>query len=291
MGNIFENLSCNWSINSERNFVTPTNEVKSFLFYAQETGIFSTYKGYLTERRGLNSFLILHTSKGQGTLIYDNVKYQLKSGDVFFIDCTAKHKYFNQSNEPWDFEWIHFNGPNLQGCFNYFHSQNQGVVAHTNNDNIKNLLIKLNDVNKNQYPQSDFITFNLLSQLLSELFLLNTPTLYKINSVPKYLLQIINEIDKTFCDKLSLEELAKKFNLNAFTLSRNFKKHFGMGIKAYITKKRMSYAKELLRYTDKSISEISEILSYENDEYFIALFKSYERLTPLSFRKKWQVNK
>lgn len=34
--------------------------------------------------------------------------------------------------------------------------------------------------------------------------------------------------------------------------------------------------------------KISEMLGYENTEYFIALFKRYEHTTPLAFRKKWQ---
>ena len=288
MNQIFENLNCNWSSDSERNFVTPQNELKTFMFYAQETGIFSTFKGYFTERNGLNSFLILHTSSGNGVLVYDDVEYQLKSGDVFFIDCTIKHKYFNSSNENWNFEWVHFNGPNAKAFFNYFKGQNQGVTIHVETDEIKNLLIKLNDINRAPYPKSDFITFKLISEIVSLLFVLGAPTEYATNGVPDYLLKIINELDKSFCTNVSLESISSAYNLNPFTLSRNFKKYFGVGIKNYITKKRMSYAKELLRFTDKPIWEISEILNYQNDEYFISLFKSYERMTPLSFRKKWQ---
>ena len=102
------------------------------------------------------------------------------------------------------------------------------------------------------------------------------------------MLKLRGEIDRRFCQTISLERLAKSLGRNKYALCRDFKKYFGIGFKEYVTTKRISYAKELLRFSDRSVSEISEMLGYENTEYFIALFKRYEHTTPLAFRKKWQ---
>lgn len=119
MNQILENLNCSWTEESERLFVTPSNELKNFLFYVQETGKFSTFQPYFTEREGLHSFLILLTLSGEGALEYQNRRYCLKKGDVFFIDCKPRHKYFAQSKENWDFLWVHFYGADARGFFNY----------------------------------------------------------------------------------------------------------------------------------------------------------------------------
>lgn len=288
MSELFESLSNSWTAESERNFVTPLNEFKNFLFYVQEVGVFSTYANYSAERMGLNSFLILHTSRGTGVLLYNGKKYVLNEGDVFFIDCTVKHKYFNAGPENWDFEWVHFNGPNAQACFHYFFAQNQGVAAKTQSESVRQLLLRLNRINKTPSARADILSFRILSQIISELFLLKAAPAYTKNGLPDYILDILNEIDRSFCSRLSLETLSKKFSVNPFVLSRNFKKYVGIGLKTYIIQKRISYAKELLRFTDKPVSETAEILHYENDEHFIALFKNYEHLTPLAFRKKWR---
>lgn len=288
MNDIFEHLSNLWTSDSERNFVTPLNELKNFLFYVQEVGLFSTFPNYFAERRGLNSFLILHTTAGTGTLLYNGEKYILNAGDVFFIDCTEKHKYFNASKESWVFEWVHFNGPNAKACFHYFLAQNQGVVVKTNSDSVRKLLIQLNEINKVPSARADILSFSLISQILAELFLLKSVPSFTKNELPDYLLDVLNEIDRSFCSEISLETLSHKFCLNPFVLSRNFKKHIGIGLKTYIIQKRISYAKELLRFTDKPVSEIAELLHYQNDEYFIALFKTYEHTTPLAFRKNWK---
>ena len=78
MNQILENLNCSWTEESERLFVTPSNELKNFLFYVQETGKFSTFQPYFTEREGLHSFLILLTLSGEGALEYQNRRYCLK---------------------------------------------------------------------------------------------------------------------------------------------------------------------------------------------------------------------
>ncbi len=277
-----------WTPSSERTFVTPLNELKEFLFYVQEVGVFSTYPQYFTEREGLNSFLILHTSNGEGRLVYEGKEHVLKKGTVFFIDCTKKHRYFNGSKEHWDFQWVHFNGVNAQAAFHYFYAQNQGVTVKADGEEVQRCIEELNRVNAEKKGAQDILSFRLLSELLAALFLLRGEPDFTKNTLPEYIVEVLNEIDRSFASKLTLERLAAKFALNPFVLSRNFKKYVGVGLKTYLTQKKISYAKELLRFTDKPIYEIAELLNYENTEYFIALFKRYEGITPLSFRKKWK---
>ena len=288
MNQTLENLNCSWTEESERLFVTPSNELKNFLFYVQETGKFSTFQPYFTEREGLHSFLILLTLSGEGALEYQNRRYCLKKGDVFFIDCKPRHKYFAQSKENWDFLWVHFYGADARGFFNYFSAQNEGVATKVRSEECVNIMTRLNEINRRPSPQSDILSFRLLSELLSELLLSGTPAAFSPNTVPEHMLKLRGEIDRRFCQTISLERLAKSLGRNKYALCRDFKKYFGIGFKEYVTTKRISYAKELLRFSDRSVSEISEMLGYENTEYVIALFKRYEHTTPLAFRKKWQ---
>ena len=51
---------------------------------------------------------------------------------------------------------------------------------------------------------------------------------------------------------------------------------------------RLSYAKELLKYTDLPVNEIAERCGINQASHFINLFKSREHITPLQFRKSWK---
>lgn len=92
-------------------------------------------------------------------------------------------------------------------------------------------------------------------------------------------------IDANFTGKLEREEMAKNVYLNADYLSRIFRKEMGMSISDYIIMLRMDMAKDLLRNTNLSITQISEKCGYSNFSYFAKMFKKSFGLSPIEFRK------
>ena len=53
----------------------------------------------------------------------------------------------------------------------------------------------------------------------------------------------------------------------------------------YIVSLRVNAAKGYLENTNKSISEISDAVGYENALYFSRLFKKYTGMTPTEYKK------
>lgn len=68
-------------------------------------------------------------------------------------------------------------------------------------------------------------------------------------------------------------------------LFQKFQKELGMSIGAYITHCRLREAKALLRYTDKSLGEISSYLCFSSQSHFQNVFKKHVGRTPLEYRK------
>lgn len=68
-------------------------------------------------------------------------------------------------------------------------------------------------------------------------------------------------------------------------LFQKFQKELGMSIGAYITHCRLREAKALLRYTDKSLGEISSYLCFSSQSHFQNVFKKHIGCTPLEYRK------
>lgn len=93
------------------------------------------------------------------------------------------------------------------------------------------------------------------------------------------------------CDNLhneiTLEDLSRLTGLNVSYLSRLFKAESGIGINAYIQKKRMETAANMLVYTDYSIAEISSMLAFADQSYFGQIFKKCYKLTPREYRNKF----
>lgn len=68
-------------------------------------------------------------------------------------------------------------------------------------------------------------------------------------------------------------------------LFKRFQQELGMGIAAYINQCRLREAKSLLRYTDKTLGEISSYLCFSNQSYFQNVFKKHYGMTPLEYRR------
>ncbi|MFD0676548.1 MULTISPECIES: helix-turn-helix domain-containing protein [unclassified Paenibacillus] len=56
----------------------------------------------------------------------------------------------------------------------------------------------------------------------------------------------------------------------------------------YIITRRITFAKELLKYSSIPVAEIAAQCGTDNVSHFISLFKHREEMTSLAFRKKWQ---
>lgn len=67
-------------------------------------------------------------------------------------------------------------------------------------------------------------------------------------------------------------------------MSRLFKKETGESISGYIRGKKMEVAQNLLRYTDHSMIEIANLLSFSSESHFIQQFREVVGMTPKKYR-------
>ena len=70
-------------------------------------------------------------------------------------------------------------------------------------------------------------------------------------------------------------------------LTKIFKEQYGTTINAYISQKRITAAKQLLRFSDKTIEQVSAEIGINDTNYFTRLFKKIEGITPGEYRKQW----
>ncbi|TCO73123.1 helix-turn-helix domain-containing protein [Marinisporobacter balticus] len=92
-------------------------------------------------------------------------------------------------------------------------------------------------------------------------------------------------IDENIENTPSVKELAVKLNTSVYKLQKGFKDITGDTVYAYIKKVKIEKAKYLLKNTDMSILEITNEIGYENPSKFSNLFKRYNDITPLKYRK------
>ncbi len=87
-------------------------------------------------------------------------------------------------------------------------------------------------------------------------------------------------------EKINMEDMAQRLNLNPSHFSRLFKSETGETFITYVTRIKMERAQELLDQSNLTIQEIAEHLGYEHTSYFIKLYRNFSGHSPNEQRRK-----
>ncbi|WP_052714204.1 AraC family transcriptional regulator [Paenibacillus dauci] len=272
---------------STRLILTPSSTAQATYFFVQEIGRFKTTFPYFTERERLHSYLILHTLSGRGRLHYQGQQHVVGQGDLFFINCMEYQRYEAMEEDDWEFLWVHVQGSTLDGYYEQF-CQRQIPVCHlAESSSIPELMRQLLHVQIPRNNKTELISSQLIVQLLTEVVLTSIHTGEKNNAIPASILDLQQFLENHYTDPITLDDLAQKYNTNKFQLSRDFKQYIGLPPIEYLINIRINAAKNMLRYSNKSIQQIASAVGIYNVSHFINLFKARVDCTPLAYRKEW----
>lgn len=93
-----------------------------------------------------------------------------------------------------------------------------------------------------------------------------------------------NCIKENLLNDMTVEELANKLNISRGNLATRFKKETGLTITDYILSEKVEMAKNLLAFSDKTLTSISYYLGFSSQSHFLNTFKKYTGTTPKKFR-------
>ncbi len=272
---------------SERILVTPSSYTKSHYLYVQETGTLKSLQPHVSRREKLESFLFFIVTEGSGKLTYQNVSYSIKSGDCVWINCLKSYSHESSITSPWTLKWVHFFGSQANEFYSLYNEM-EGPVIFTpaSLSPYMGLLQGLYQTQQQKNALSDLVTHNLLTNLITQIF---TDTLnHFLNaSIPEKFAKIRNYIEEHYHEKISLDQLSKLFYISKYHLAREYQRLFGITITNDLTMKRLSHAKSMLRFSKESIEVIASLSGFQTSSYFIKVFKRFENITPLEYRRKW----
>ena len=97
--------------------------------------------------------------------------------------------------------------------------------------------------------------------------------------------QLLTFVDERYLDSsLCLSAAADYLQTSIYSVSRIFKERTGMGLKEYITGKRLRQACRLLRTTTLPVTAIASQCGFENANYFTVVFRTEYGIPPSKYR-------
>lgn len=128
---------------------------------------------------------------------------------------------------------------------------------------------------------------NLLHREVVDDYSQRMSIIHKQNRYPKAVTLCLDYIYDNLHTKITLEELAEITKLSSTYISKLFHKEVGMTVSAYIVRKRIEAAENMLKFSDYSCLDISEYLCFSSESYFIQVFKKHTGYTPKAYREKF----
>lgn len=276
--------------------IDATAEAKANIVYLQEVGYFFTGENYYTKRQGLDSFLVKVVVSGGGILEYGGHTERVNAGQFFWIDCMNYQHYYTDPKEGhWDVIWVHFSGSPSRAYYEAFRKLSGGSAV--GKLPAGSPVYKILDVLLNRFPSTEekqnFFEADLHnSGILTQLMIACVSAVGSGGEsvhMPTGVQDIRKFLDANYDQKITLEDLSNKFNLDPYYLQKLFKRYTGQSPTQYIIHLRMARAKTLLRSTTQSVSEIAYAVGIDNVSHFTRQFKKSEGMSPVQYRKFWPI--
>ena len=172
----------------------------------------------------------------------------------------------------------------LRFSYKTLNSSPTGKTFHDSDGQILSIVNKI----QNEYlkKKSGYIEF--IRCMFVEMLIL---TMRKIGNTEQkigksdVIIDITEYIKKNYSQKLRLSDIAKMYNYSLSHISKKFTRETGMGFSEYLQKIRIEHSCKLLESTDLKISEVANLVGYDNIKFFNRIFKDILKLTPREFKK------
>ncbi len=277
------------SVQSDRILYTPSAFARGSLLHLQEVGTLKALHTHTSTRSGLVSYLCFLVLEGEGSLTYDGRKYSLKLGDCVFIDCRKTYSH-STSDCLWSLSWCHFYAPFMPAIYEKYKERGGLPVFHLEDT------MHFEVIFKQLYElaaSSDYIRDMRINERLSSLLTLLmqeswNPENSTVSKKRMELAAVKSYLDEHYIERITLDELEARFFINKYYLLKIFKENYGSTISNYLIAKRITRAKQLLRFTKLTIDEIGCEVGMDGAGYFSRMFKKSEGISPKEYRKQWQ---
>ena len=231
--------------------------------------------------------------ESSGMLLLENDKIPLKAGDIVIMPPNTLHCYSCKAKEAMRYYAIHVDAEGNKGEFQTvlqgIQKKPAVVSGYKYLDYIQSsfqILAELHQINQGVIDE----TYQTIC--LGMFMLIKKIYQHKAMVVPmgpsSYASDVLWYINQHYSEDISLEELAKEFNISASHLRRIFKQVYEISPINYLIKHRIATATDYLLKTDMSVAEVARQVGYENTTHFSHLFADRIGCTPSEFRERNQ---
>ena len=216
-----------------------------------------------------NETELIYVKKGIARFTIDSSLYVAHADDIVVIERGRLHAVASDVNDPATTCTCALYGFQFQGA-----EENQLLQPHS-----------CPVIAAGQGKEVIKTLFNELSVILPQSKNSQTSSLWDAFA---YTLAILFYLNNNYREKITLEQLSKKFRASVSYICHEFTKEYRISPINYVIQRRMTEAKWSLTNTELSQAEISWRVGYENVDHFAKLFLRHVGCSPSDYRRQFK---
>ena len=237
--------------------------------------------------RGRLDYQLLYIASGKAHFHFDEKEQVVTAGHMVLYRPKEPQKYIYYGDDQTEVYWVHFTGGNVKNILRSYGLTDDKRVFYCGSgldyQNIFRTMINELQMCKENYAE-------MLEMYLRQIFIMLKR--YFANTLETHNTHIVEEIDKAtiyfnehYSEDISIDEYAQNNHFSVSWFIRHFKQCTGSTPMQYILSKRIYNAEILLHDSTYNVTEIAEIVGYDNPLYFSRIFKKVKGLSPSEYRK------
>lgn len=262
-----------------------TDEEEKLPFYI--TGIGSDdNQPHIQRPEGYPDYHFLYGTSGKGKLLIDGREFSIGDNAGFLFQPGIPHEYYAVL-EPWTTWWITFDGYAVKELMNMAGFGRYDVFHISDMERLRQLHGDVYAAAASARPARGYDASHMLYRFLLEMkSCLGDETLKTRRGRYQQFQPLIMFIEDHYNKSISLNDMAEITGVTPQHLCRLFKQAFSMRPFEYLTRFRLQKAKEILVGPgNPALKEVAAITGYNDTSYFCSVFRQYEGMTPVEFKR------
>ncbi len=235
---------------------------------------------------GRRDYQLLYVAEGTAHFNMEGIRYDVGKGGALIYRPEIPQDYYYKLQEKPDIYWIHFTGRGVEQLLNSL-----GLIAdRPMMFHAKEELVELFENIITELRMDRISNIEMAEAYFRQLLILMARS-YDTDEREKrgyhsMFDEVINQMHHEYQKNINVSSLADRYHISCCWFIREFKRYTGYSPKQYLTNIRLQNAKELLNNHSLSISDVSNLVGYDNQLYFSRIFHKYIGMSPSEYRDR-----
>ena len=240
--------------------------------------------------RGRLDWQILYIASGKAHFYFNGVEEIVTAGNMVIYRPKEEQRYYYYGIDHTEVYWVHFTGNDVKNIIRKYGIPDDVHVIHTGTSleykRIFTQMIQELKLCKEDYEE--LLVYYLKHLLIMIHRLINVKPKGKNHALMEEMNFALRFFHENYNKPICIEEYAATHHMSVSWFIRNFKEYTQLTPTQYLLSLRISNAQTLLESTNYNVTEIGEIVGYDNPLYFSRIFKKQSGMSPSDFRKQLQ---